>query len=92
MIIFVHSQYKNKKKLMNKTAVLLVNLGTPDSPKVSDVRKYLFEFLNDNRVIDIPTLLRFFLVNFLIIPFRARKSAELYKVLWTEKRLSNYEL
>lgn len=77
---------------MNKTAVLLVNLGTPDSPKVSDVRKYLFEFLNDNRVIDIPTLLRFFLVNFLIIPFRARKSAELYKVLWTEKRLSNYEL
>lgn len=70
---------------MNKTAVLLVNLGTPDSPKVSDVRKYLFEFLNDNRVIDIPTLLRFFLVNFLIVPFRARKSAELYKMLWTEK-------
>ncbi|MCS7052263.1 MAG: ferrochelatase, partial [Ignavibacterium sp.] len=70
---------------MNKTAVLLVNLGTPDSPKVSDVRKYLFEFLNDNRVIDIPSLLRFFLVNFIIVPFRAPKSAKLYEMLWTEE-------
>jgi ferrochelatase len=69
---------------MNKTAVLLVNLGTPDSPKVSDVRKYLFEFLNDDRVIDIPSLLRFFLVNFIIVPFRAPKSAKLYEMLWTD--------
>ncbi len=69
---------------MNKSAVLLVNLGTPESPKVSDVRKYLFEFLNDNRVIDIPWLLRFFLVNFIIVPFRAPKSAMLYEMLWTD--------
>ncbi|WP_337866766.1 ferrochelatase [Ignavibacterium sp.] len=70
---------------MNKTGVLLVNLGTPDSPAVKDVIRYLFEFLNDSRVIDIPAALRFFLVNFIIVPFRAPKSAEVYKMLWTDK-------
>lgn len=70
---------------MNKTCVLLVNLGTPDSPSVKDVRKYLFEFLNDPRVIDIPAIARFFLVNFIIVPFRAPKSAIIYKQLWTDK-------
>ena len=64
--------------------VLLINLGTPDSPSVKDVRKYLFEFLNDPRVIDIPAIARFFLVNFIIVPFRAPKSAKIYKELWTE--------
>lgn len=70
---------------MNKTGVLLVNLGTPDSPEVKDVRRYLAEFLNDPRVIDIPSALRFILVNFIIVPFRAPKSAEVYKMLWTDK-------
>jgi ferrochelatase len=65
--------------------VLLINLGTPDSPSVKDVRKYLFEFLNDPRVIDIPAIARFFLVNFIIVPFRAPKSAKIYQDLWTEK-------
>ena len=67
-----------------KTCVLLINLGTPDSPSTKDVRKYLFEFLNDPRVIDIPAIARFFLVNFIIVPFRAPKSAKTYKELWTE--------
>ena len=67
-----------------KTGILLVNLGTPDSPSVKDVRRYLFEFLNDPRVIDIPTIARFFLVNLIIVPFRAPKSAKIYKQLWTE--------
>lgn len=67
-----------------KTCVLLINLGTPDSPSTKDVRKYLFEFLNDPRVIDIPAIARFFLVNFIIVPFRAPKSAKIYKELWTE--------
>jgi ferrochelatase len=70
---------------MNRHAVLLINLGTPDSPSVSDVRKYLFQFLNDPRVIDIPWLLRKLLVNLIIVPFRAPKSAAIYKKLWTEK-------
>jgi len=62
-----------------KTAVLLVNLGTPDNPSVRDVRIYLFEFLNDSRVIDIPAIARFFLVNFIIVPFRAPNSAKLIR-------------
>ncbi|MCK5278291.1 MAG: ferrochelatase, partial [Cyclobacteriaceae bacterium] len=54
-----------------KTGVLLVNLGTPDSPAVPDVRKYLREFLMDKRVIDIPFFSRWLLVNLIIAPFRA---------------------
>lgn len=69
---------------MNKTGVLLVNLGTPDSPSVGDVRSYLSQFLNDPRVIDIPWLLRKILVNLIIVPFRAPKSAKVYQKLWTE--------
>lgn len=72
-----------KKKI--KTGVLLVNLGTPDSPSVGHVRSYLSQFLNDPRVIDIPWLLRKILVNLIIVPFRAPKSAKIYKELWTEK-------
>lgn len=68
-----------------KTAVLLINVGTPDSTSVKDVRKYLSEFLNDPRVIDLPWLLRIILVNFIIVPFRAPKSAKLYKLLWTDQ-------
>lgn len=68
-----------------KIGVLLIQLGTPDSPKTSDVRKYLSEFLNDARVIDIPWLLRKILVNLIIVPFRAPKSAKIYKELWTDK-------
>ncbi|GAA4399976.1 ferrochelatase [Nibrella viscosa] len=69
---------------LGKTGVLLVNLGTPDSPSVPDVRKYLREFLMDGRVIDIPFIPRFLLVNGIIAPFRAPKSAKVYKAVWTE--------
>jgi protoporphyrin/coproporphyrin ferrochelatase len=69
----------------SKTGVLLIQLGTPDSPSVSDVRRYLFEFLNDPRVIDIPWLARKILVNLIIVPFRAPKSAKIYQELWTDK-------
>jgi ferrochelatase len=65
-----------------KTGVLLIQLGTPDSPSTSDVRRYLSEFLNDPRVIDIPWLPRKLLVNGIIVPFRAPKSAKIYKELW----------
>jgi ferrochelatase len=68
-----------------KSAVLLINVGTPDSPSVRDVRSYLFEFLNDPRVIDLPWLLRKMLVNLIIVPFRAPKSAKLYQQLWTDQ-------
>ena len=67
---------------MKKTCVLLIQLGTPDSPKTSDVRRYLSEFLNDPRVIDLPYLARKLLVNGIIVPFRAPKSAKIYQELW----------
>ncbi|MDF2437231.1 MAG: ferrochelatase [Bacteroidota bacterium] len=66
-----------------KTGILLINLGTPDSPKTSDVRKYLTQFLNDPRVIDISPVGRFILVNGIIVPFRSSKSAKLYEKIWT---------
>ncbi|MCY7353052.1 MAG: ferrochelatase [Cytophagaceae bacterium] len=68
-----------------KTGVLLVNLGTPDSPAVPDVHKYLREFLMDGRVLDIPFLGRWALVNLIIAPFRAPKSAKIYRQLWEEE-------
>lgn len=71
--------------MATKTGVLLINLGTPDSPNTGDVRKYLREFLMDRRVIDIHPVSRFFLINGIIAPFRAPKSAKIYKELWTEK-------
>lgn len=74
-----------KKSRPGKKGVLLVNLGTPDSPSVPDVRKYLREFLMDGRVIDIPFILRWMLVNLIIAPFRAPKSAKIYKQLWEER-------
>lgn len=64
-------------------AVLLVNVGTPDSPQVPDVRRFLSQFLNDPHVIDLPWLARKLLVNGIIVPFRAPKSARLYQKLWT---------
>jgi ferrochelatase len=60
----------------------LIQLGTPDSPRTSDVRRYLSEFLNDPRVIDLPFLARKLLVNGVIVPFRAPKSAKIYQELW----------
>lgn len=70
---------------MSKKAILLINLGTPDSYSTSDVRKYLREFLMDKYVIDLPYLTRWFLVNVIIATFRAPKSAKVYKELWTEE-------
>ena len=66
-----------------RTGALLLNLGTPDSPSVPDVRRYLREFLNDPRVIDIPALGRWLLLNLVILPFRPKKSAAAYAQIWT---------
>lgn len=69
---------------MPKRAVLLVNLGSPDSPSVPDVRVYLEEFLGDERVIDKPIQpFRSLLFNGVVIPRRAPKSAEAYASIWT---------
>lgn len=68
-----------------KTAALLVNLGSPDSTEVKDVKRYLDEFLMDKRVIDVPYLLRAFLVKGIILNTRPKKSAEAYRSIWWEE-------
>ena len=69
---------------MSKQGILLVNLGTPDSPSNSNVRKYLDEFLMDERVIDVNPVLRTILVKGIIVPFRGPKSAKLYREIWSD--------
>jgi len=70
---------------MGKRGVLLVNLGSPDSTAVGDVRRYLREFLGDARVLDTPYLVRMAVLNLFILPFRPKRSAEAYKKIWTEE-------
>ncbi len=65
-----------------KRGIILMNLGSPDSTKTSDVRKYLAEFLMDEKVIDIPYLVRLLLVRGIIVPLRAPKSAHAYQTIW----------
>jgi ferrochelatase len=64
--------------------VLLLQLGTPDSTSVSDVRRYLREFLSDPRVLDMPAPARWLLLNAVILPFRPKRSAEAYEKVWTD--------
>jgi ferrochelatase len=68
---------------MSHRGVLVVNLGSPDSPTVRDVRKYLREFLMDGRVLDMPFLLRLAIVHIGILPRRPKQSAEAYRKIWT---------
>lgn len=68
-----------------KKGVLLVNLGSPDSPNPKDVKKYLGEFLMDERVIDIPYVARALLVRGIILKTRPKASAAAYKKIWWEE-------
>jgi len=68
-----------------RIGVLLVNLGTPDSPQTPDVRRYLNEFLTDARVIDMPAAVRYPLFQGIVVPLRAPKSAKIYQQLWTDR-------
>lgn len=65
-----------------RRGILLMNLGSPDSTEVPDVKKYLGEFLMDKRVIDYPYLFRWLLIKGIITPRRSPKSAEAYKKIW----------
>ena len=62
--------------------VLLVNLGSPDTPEPADVKNYLREFLMDERVIDFPYFVRSLLVKGIILNTRPKKSAKAYKKIW----------
>ena len=65
-----------------KTGVLLINLGTPDSTNWWDIRKYLKEFLSDNRVIEVNPFLWQIILNLFILTFRPSKTAKAYKEIW----------
>jgi len=68
---------------MSRVGVVLLQLGTPASPSTRDVRRYLREFLSDPSVIDLPAPARWLLVNGVIAPFRAPRSAHAYRAIWT---------
>lgn len=65
--------------------LLLVNLGSPDAPRPLEVRRYLAEFLDDPRVLDLPTPMRRLLLYLFILPFRPARSAEAYAKIWTDR-------
>ena len=84
------SQYKsqgltNVQTSNNKTAILLINLGTPEQPTATALRSYLREFLSDPRVVEIPRLLWLFILHAIILRVRPKKSAKLYQNIWTEQ-------
>ena len=66
-----------------KTAIVFVNLGTPDAPTAPAVRRYLKQFLSDPRVVEIPRLLWWCILNLIILPFRSSRSAAKYAQIWT---------
>ncbi|WP_419834208.1 ferrochelatase [Endozoicomonas atrinae] len=70
---------------MENRGVLLVNLGSPDSTSVEDVRNYLNEFLMDKHVIDLPWVIRRLILSLFILPSRPARSAEAYRAIWTEQ-------
>lgn len=72
--------------MIKQTGILLVNLGTPDTPSNSDVYKYLIEFLTDERVIDFGWLKRNLLVRGIIVPARYKNSAKTYREIWDKDR------
>jgi protoporphyrin/coproporphyrin ferrochelatase len=68
-----------------KIGILLVNLGTPDAPTKSAVRRYLKEFLADTRVVEIPKAIWWFILNGIILNVRPAKSAAKYETIWTKE-------
>ena len=67
-----------------RRGVLLCNLGTPDAPQTTELRRYLKEFLSDPRVVEVPRLLWWLILNLVILRIRPRRSAKLYRSVWSE--------
>jgi ferrochelatase len=70
---------------LGQVGVILANLGTPDAPTPEAVRVYLKEFLSDPRVVEIPRVIWWCILNGIILPFRSRQSAHKYASIWTEE-------
>ncbi|MDP9197952.1 MAG: ferrochelatase [Pseudomonadota bacterium] len=69
---------------MSETGVLVANLGTPDAPTPAAVRRFLAEFLWDRRVVDLPRLPWWLILNGFVLPLRPRRSARAYREIWTD--------
>jgi ferrochelatase len=82
-------KYQNETAFRHDTpeslGVLMVNLGTPDSPATADVRRYLAEFLSDPRVIEVPRLLWWLILHGVILRIRPKRSAHAYTQVWSER-------
>jgi len=77
---------KNHPKVnFGKTGILIINLGTPDSTKWLDIRKYLKEFLSDRRVIELNPIIWQIILNLFILNLRPSKTAKAYKQIWMKK-------
>ena len=74
-------KHQNRQKI----GVLICNLGTPESYQTKDVRKFLRQFLSDGRVVEIPKIIWWFILNGIILTLRPSKSAKLYKSVWTKE-------
>ena len=74
-----------EKNINGKVGILICNLGTPKSPTYWDVGRFLQEFLSDGRVIEIPKVIWWPILELIILPFRSQKSSKLYKSIWTKK-------
>ena len=72
------------EKKSSTTAVLITNLGSPDEPTTSAVRRYLQEFLSDRRVVEIPRLIWLLILHGIILRIRPAKSAKLYQTVWQD--------
>jgi ferrochelatase len=70
---------------VSRSAIVLVNLGTPDEPTRSKVRTYLKQFLSDPRVVEIPARIWWFILHLFILPFRSGQSAAKYRTIWTRE-------
>ena len=77
---------EHPKIKFGKTGVLLINLGTPDSTKWLDIRRYLKEFLSDRRVIEVNPILWKVILNLIILTFRPSKTAKAYKKIWMKDK------
>jgi ferrochelatase len=75
---FTHSQ-------KDKVGVLVTNLGTPDAPKKTELKRYLKEFLSDPRVVEVPRLLWWMILNLVILNIRPKRSAKAYETVWTDR-------
>lgn len=75
----------NQTTAATPVGVLMINIGTPASPSVPDVRHYLREFLSDPRVLSMPAVIRWLFLNLYILPFRPRRSAGAYAKIWLEE-------